>query len=91
VVVNHAIRINGINRLTITKLDVLNDFEEIKICVEYRLDGKVFRQVPSNPDRLAKVEPVYESMEGWRTDISGVRDLSGLLERPGNTSRKSKN
>jgi adenylosuccinate synthase len=78
VVVNHAIRVNGIRQLTITKLDVLNDFDPIRICTGYRLAGKVIHQVPSNPDRLAEVEPVYEEMAGWKKDIRGIREFSDL-------------
>jgi adenylosuccinate synthase len=78
VVVNHAIRVNGIKSLTITKLDVLNDFDRIRICVGYRLNGKVIQQVPSNSERLTEVEPVYEDVDGWNTDIEGVRDFSDL-------------
>jgi adenylosuccinate synthase len=78
VVVNHAIRVNGIRGLTITKLDVLNDFDRIKICVGYRLGGKTVYQVPSNPDRLEEVTPIYEDLEGWHTDIQGVRAFSDL-------------
>jgi adenylosuccinate synthase len=81
VVVNHAIRVNGIKGLTITKLDVLNEFDEIRICVGYRLGGKVVYQVPSNPDRLEEVKPIYEELEGWHTDIQGVRAFSDLPEK----------
>ncbi len=81
VVVNHAIRVNGITELTITKLDVLNDFGKIKICVGYRLNGKTIHQVPSNPDHLAGVEPVYEELEGWNADIRGVREFTALPKR----------
>ena len=52
VVVNHSIRINGIREMAITKLDVLNDFDKIKICVGYRLNGKVIHHVPSNLEML---------------------------------------
>jgi adenylosuccinate synthase len=81
VVVNHAIRVNGIKGLTLTKLDVLNDFEKIKICVGYRLNGKIIHQVPSSPDRLAETEPVYEELDGWNSDIRGVKEISALPER----------
>ena len=81
VVVNHAIRVNGIKGLTITKLDVLNEFDEIRICVGYRLGGKVVYQVPSNPDRLEEVKPIYEELEGWHTDIQGVRTFSELPKK----------
>ena len=81
VVVNHAIRVNGIKELTITKLDVLNDFGKIKICVGYRVNGKIIHQVPSNADHLANVVPVYEELEGWNADIRGVREISGLPQK----------
>jgi adenylosuccinate synthase len=78
VVVNHAIRVSGINEMTITKLDVLNDFDQIKICAGYRLNGKMIQYVPSNPGRLTEVKPVYEELEGWNTDIRGVKKISDL-------------
>jgi len=78
VVVNHSIRVNGIREIVITKLDVLNDFDTIKICVGYRADGKVFYHIPSNLEILKHSEPVYEEMRGWRTEIKGVRSFKDL-------------
>ena len=78
VVLNHAIRVNGIRQLAITKLDVLNDFDPIRVCTGYRLAGKVIDRVPSNLDRLGEVEPVYEEVGGWKEDIRGIRALSDL-------------
>ena len=78
VVVNHSIRINGIREVAITKLDVLTDFDKIKICVGYRFNGKVFQHVPSNIEMLNRSEPVYEELSGWKTEIKGVRDFSDL-------------
>jgi adenylosuccinate synthase len=78
VVVKHSIRINGIQRMAVTKLDVLNDFEKIKICVGYRLNGKVYHHVPSNLEMLRNSEPVYEEMDGWKTEIKGARNFSDL-------------
>jgi len=78
VVVNHSIRVNGIREVVITKLDVLNDFEKIKICVGYRSNGKVFQHVPSNLEMLNRSEPVYEELVGWKTEIKGVRSFSDL-------------
>jgi len=75
VVVNHSIRVNGSREIVITKLDVLNDFDTIKICVGYRADGKVFYHIPSNLEILKHSEPVYEEMRGWRTEIKGVRSF----------------
>jgi adenylosuccinate synthase len=78
VVVNHSIRVNGIREMVITKLDVLNDFDTIKICVGYRVDGKVFYHVPSNLEILKRSEPVYEELKGWKTEIKGARDFKDL-------------
>ncbi len=78
VIVNHSIRINGIREMVMTKMDVLNDFEKIKICVWYRFNGKVFHHIPSNLEMLKCSEPVYEELNGWKTEIKGVRDFSDL-------------
>ena len=78
VVVNHSIRINGINGMALTKLDVLNDFEKIKVCVGYRLNGKVYHHFPSNLEMLKHSEPVYEELDGWKTEIKKVRRFADL-------------
>ena len=78
VVVNHSIRVNGIREIVITKLDVLNDFDTIKICVGYHVGGKVFDHVPSNFEILKNSEPVYEEMRGWKTEIQGVKNFKDL-------------
>ncbi len=78
VVVNHSVRLNGIREMVITKLDVLNDFDSIKICVGYRADGKVFHHVPSSLELLKRSEPIYEEMKGWRTEIKGARETKDL-------------
>jgi adenylosuccinate synthase len=78
VVVNHSIRVNGIREMVITKLDVLNDFDAIKICVGYRVDGKVFYHVPSNLEILKRSEPVYEELSGWETELKGAKNFKNL-------------
>jgi adenylosuccinate synthase len=78
VVVNHSIRVNGIRKIVMTKLDVLNDFDTIKICVGYRAEGKVFHYVPSNLEKLKHSEPVYEELKGWKTEIKGARNFRDL-------------
>jgi len=78
VVVNHAIRVNGIRKLVMTKLDVLNDFDTIRVCVAYRVNGKVFHHVPSNLDLLKRSEPVYEELKGWKTEIKDTRNFRDL-------------
>ena len=78
VVVNHSVRVNGIREMAITKLDVLNDFDKIRVCVGYRLNGKVIQYVPSNLERLQSSEPVYEELDGWGAELKGVRKFSEL-------------
>jgi adenylosuccinate synthase len=78
VVVNHSIRVNGIREMVITKMDVFNDFDTIKICVGYRVDGKVFYHVPSNLEILKRSEPIYEELKGWKSEIKGVRNFKDL-------------
>ena len=78
VVVNHSVRVNGIREMVITKLDVLNDFDTIKICVGYRVNGKVIYHVPSNLEILKCSEPVYETLRGWKTEIKGARHFKDL-------------
>jgi adenylosuccinate synthase len=78
VVVNHSIRVNGIKELTITKLDVLNDFDKIKICVGYRVNGKVCQHVSPNIEMLERSEPVYEEVDGWKTEIDKAKKFSDL-------------
>jgi len=78
VVVNHSVRVSGIREMVITKLDVLNDFDTIKICVGYRVNGKVFHHVPSNLDILKRSEPVYEELGGWKTELKKTRNLKDL-------------
>jgi len=77
-IVRHSVRMSDIRKMTITKLDVLSGLEKIKVCVGYRLNGKVIDTVPSNLDVLNRCEPVYEEWDGWKAEINGRKDLSGL-------------
>jgi adenylosuccinate synthase len=78
VIVNHSIRINGIRGVAITKLDVLNDFDKIKICVGYRINGKAIHHVPSRLEMLECCEPIYEELDGWKKEINGAKRFSDL-------------
>jgi len=60
-----TIRLSGIHSLALTKLDVLDGLDEIKLCVAYRLNGKLLDEMPLDPDDLMAVEPVYETLPGW--------------------------
>ena len=78
VVVKHSIRINGMGSMTMTKLDVLNELDKIKICVGYRLNGKRIDHVPFNLHELERCEPIYEEMEGWKREIKRAKSFSDL-------------
>ncbi len=78
VMIRKAIQLNGITRLALTKLDVLNNLDEIKICTHYEINGKKTDQYPSTLHELEKAVPIYESIEGWKSDISGCKKMSDL-------------
>ena len=79
--VRYSAMINGIDSVAITKLDVLSDFDEIKVCTGYKLDGKLIKSYPTDVDRLSAVEPVYESLPGWKADISECLTFNELPEK----------
>lgn len=72
VLVKNSVSINGIDKVIITKLDVLDDLETIKICVSYKHKGKMYDNIPGEPGFLDKCEPVYEEHKGWRKDTSKI-------------------
>lgn len=78
VVGRYAVDVNGISSLALTKLDVLDDFDEIKICVSYRLDGETVTEMPEETVSLDKVEPVYETLPGWKTSTNDVDNFESL-------------
>ena len=81
VAARYAARVNGLDGLVITKLDVLDKLEEVKICVGYKIDGVEVTDFPSSAYELAKVEPVYESHEGWMAPTSGTKNFDDLPEK----------
>jgi adenylosuccinate synthase len=62
--------INGITSVALTKLDVLSAFEKINVCIGYELNGKKLKTFPTNVDHLSNVKPIYQTLDGWNTDIS---------------------
>ncbi|MBI3323597.1 MAG: adenylosuccinate synthase [Candidatus Omnitrophica bacterium] len=78
VLVKRSILLNGINEIAVTKLDVLDDCETVKICTAYRLGGKTHPTPPANIDRWSQVEPVYEEHPGWMADTSQAGCLEDL-------------
>ena len=78
VAVRYAARINGLDGLALTKLDVLDGLERIDICTAYRCGGRTLSEFPSDGRQLASCEPVYESMPGWSAPTAGVRSFDRL-------------
>jgi adenylosuccinate synthase len=80
VVVSYAANLNSLDYLAITRLDILDSFEELKICVGYELNGKRVEGFPASLKDLEACVPVYEILPGWKTDISGIRTYEELPE-----------
>jgi adenylosuccinate synthase len=78
VVVREGVRTSGTNGLALTKIDVLDGFDEIKVCVGYQLDGRRLDYLPTTIDAQSCVEPIYESLEGWPRPTAGVRAWEDL-------------
>lgn len=79
-IVRYAGYLSGIDYMAITRLDILDSFDEIKMCVGYKYEGKLLNEVPASLKVLGAVEPVYETFAGWKTDISGIRKYEDLPE-----------
>ncbi len=80
VALRYTAMINGFTDLAVTKLDVLSGFDELKICTGYRVDGRLTHRFPADGPVLATVEPVYETLPGWKEDIVGVERYEELPE-----------
>jgi adenylosuccinate synthase len=78
VIGRYAVRINGLDCLAVTKLDVLDDLEEIKVCTAYELDGKVTRDFPSDARAFARAIPIYETLPGWKRSTSECKTVEEL-------------
>ena len=75
VAVRYAVRVNGLDALALTKLDVLDGLPELQVCTAYRCNGKVLTEMPGDPAQLAACEPVYETLPGWTAPTRGPRAL----------------
>jgi adenylosuccinate synthase len=84
VLVRQTIKISGINGIALTKLDVLDDLDEINMCVEYRLDGKKIDYLPASVEDQLKIEPVYKSFPGWKKNTSGIKNIKELPDEAKN-------
>ncbi len=74
----YAARVNGLDGIAMTKLDVLTGFDKVKIAVEYRVGGKSLDEMPSDPELLERAEPVYEELPGWQEKIAHLRTFDDL-------------
>ncbi|MGM0422500.1 MAG: adenylosuccinate synthetase, partial [Pseudomonadota bacterium] len=75
-----SVKTGGITELVITKLDVLDSFEKIKICTAYDIDGKHYEYLPALPELQARATPIYETYEGWQCQTQGIDDWDDLPE-----------
>ena len=80
VIGRYAVRINGLDCLAVTKLDVLDELEEIKVCIGYELDGQVVRDFPSDARAFARAVPIYETLAGWQQSTSECKNVEDLPE-----------
>lgn len=80
IIVRHAKRVSGITGLSLNSIDVLSGIKQLKICVAYKYKGKLVTEFPASLKVLAECEPVYEEMQGWTEDITGVKTLDELPE-----------
>ena len=77
-IVKYAGQLSGTDYMAVTRLDILDGFDEIKMCTAYKIDGEILNEIPASLKVLAKVEPVYETFTGWKTDISNTRRYEDL-------------
>ena len=73
VLVRQAVKVGGITGIALTKLDVLDGFDELKICTGYKYKGEIINHLPANQSAQAEVEPIYETIEGWKESTRGAR------------------
>ncbi len=78
VLLRYAVRVNGMTELVITKLDILSGFDKLKICTAYQTGEKTCADLPFGPANLAPYAPVYEELDGWSEDVSGIRKWQDL-------------
>ena len=78
VLVRQTVKTCGINGIALTKLDILDGFDEIKICTGYRLDGAVIDRLPASQAAQGRIEPIYESFAGWDGTTAGARSWADL-------------
>ena len=80
VLVRQTIKVSGINAIALTKLDVLDELDEIKICVEYDLNGKKMDYLPAASEDQFNIKPIYKTFKGWKSKTQGIRNMNDLPE-----------
>lgn len=80
VMLRHAMRLNSLTEIALTKLDVLDTFDEVKVCIGYRINGEIVKNYPDTVERLAQVEPVWETLPGWKSSTEGITSFDALPE-----------
>ncbi len=78
VLVRQTIKISGINGIALTKLDVLDELDEIKMCIEYELNGKKIDYLPAAAEDQLKIKPIYKTFSGWKKSTKGIKNISEL-------------
>ena len=81
VLVRQTIKISGVNGIALTKLDVLDELDEIKMCIAYELNGKQIDYLPAGLDDQLKVKPIYETFPGWKKTTKGIRNVENLPDQ----------
>jgi len=84
VLVRQTIKISGIDGIALTKLDVLDELDEIKMCIAYEIDGKKIDYLPGAVDDQLKVKPVYKTFKGWKSSIKGIKKFDNLPDNAKN-------
>ncbi len=78
VIVNYTVKLSGINGIALTKLDVLDTFKEIKICVGYKINKTIIKTVPDSYTDMEKIKPIYETLKGWQKSTQKCKSFSEL-------------
>ena len=81
VLVRQTIKISGINGIALTKLDVLDSLDEIKMCVQYELNGKKIDYLPASSEDQFNVKPIYKTFPGWKTSTQGIKNIKELPDK----------
>ncbi len=84
VLVRQTIKISGIDGIALTKLDVLDELDEIKMCIKYELDGKTINYLPASVEDQLKIKPIYETFPGWKVSTRGIKNIEDLPDNAKN-------